>query len=273
MAVAYSPLFAALFFFVSTILRLISYMQFINRSFYNENDLKELNPIYVEQQWQYRRDNYPLIAGANVLNAVAWVLFAIPILQVSWILSRGGQRKMRTHGVIVGFALTGIITELIARFLLFGGRSTAVWVSTTFNLDVWLPPNISDQPDFIGWRALEVTYIIITGLVTFVDSFEWVCLFIILTLIAYSVSSMQNPALNIWWARFGLLVAFLCLFDLVGAVILLYDEHTYTRFAVGISAINMGIFLPSWLTILAFQLPKALPNYVPARDTELTRLH
>jgi hypothetical protein len=204
MAVAYSPLFAALFFFVSTILRLISYMQFINRSFYNENDLKELNPIYVEQQWQYRRDNYPLIAGANVLNAVAWVLFAIPILQVSWILSRGGQRKMRTHGVIVGFALTGIITELIARFLLFGGRSTAVWVSTTFNLNVWLPPNISDQPDFIGWRALEVTYIIITGLVTFVDSFEWVCLFIILTLIAYSVSSMQNPALNIWWARFGL---------------------------------------------------------------------
>jgi hypothetical protein len=103
--------------------------------------------------------------------------------------------------------------------------------------------------------------------VTFVDSFGTgtVCS-VVSALIAYSVSSMQNKALNIWWARFGLLVAFLCLFDLVGAVILLYDEHTYTRFAVGISAINMGIFLPSWLIILAFQLPKALPNYVPARD-------
>jgi hypothetical protein len=65
-------------------------------------------------------------------------------------------RKIRTHGVIVGFALTGIITELTSRFLL-GGRSTSVWVSTTFNLNVWLPPNVYDGLDKIGWRALEVT--------------------------------------------------------------------------------------------------------------------
>mmetsp|Transcript_2941 Transcript_2941/g.4780 ORF Transcript_2941/g.4780 Transcript_2941/m.4780 type:complete len:275 (-) Transcript_2941:81-905(-) len=270
MAVAWSPLFAALFFVASNILRFILYIGQINRDFYIESLLKELDPEYLKLEWLYRDSMNSMRASANILNAIAWVLFSIPMIQVAWVLSRGGQRKMRTHGAIVGFTLAGIITELTARLLLFGSNSAAHWVAHTFNLDYWiLPAGIYDGPDGIGWRALEVTHIILRGLTTYVDAFEWVCLFAILVLIMHSVDSMQNRVLNIWWARFGLLVAFLCLFDLASAVLLFFDLHTYTRFAVGISIINTLIFLPAWLIILAFTLPGALPQYVPARDREM----
>lgn len=272
MQVAYSPLLAALFFFVSSILRFIVYIQYINRTHYNEGLRLELDPTHIEKEWQHRIDTEGLVNSAHILNAIAWVFFAIPIMQVAWILSRGGRRKVRTHGAIVGFALTGIICEVISRFLVFGSKSAALWLASSFNLDKWLPAGMYDGNDKIGWRALEVTYIIMHGLTTYVDSFEWVCLFSILVLILYSVGSMNNPVLSIWWARFGLLVAFLCLFDLASSIILIFDRHTYTKFAVGISIINMLLFLPAWLTMLAFQLPKALPNYVPARDTEPTRV-
>lgn len=268
MALAYSPIFAAIFFFVGTVMRLVAFVRYVNRSHFDAYARQDLRPSHIEKEWQYRRDEAALVATYNVLNTMAWVLFAIPMLQVAWVLSRGGQRKVRTHGAMVGFALTGIITELIARLLSFGGKSSALWVSSTFNLDVWLPEGIYNEADKIGWRALEVTYLITHGLTTFIDGFEWVCLSVILVLIAYSVASMQDRVFSVWWSRFGLLIAFLCVFDLLGAIILLYDQHVYTLFAVCISAINMLIFLPVWLTMLAIQLPKTLPTYVPARDME-----
>ena len=270
MTLNYSPIIAAVFFFFGTVLRLVAFVRYVHRSHFDAHERQDLRPSHIEKEWQYRLDESGLVASYHLLNAMAWVLFAIPVLQVAWVLSRGGQRKVRTHGAIVGFALTGIITELISRFLVFGLKSSALWISSTFNLDTWLPAGLDDGADKIGWRALEVTYLITTGLTTFVDAFEWVCLSVILVLIAYSVASMQNPVLSIWWSRFGLLIAFLCVFDLAGAIVLLYDQHVYTLFAVGISAINMLLFLPIWLTMLAIQLPKALPTYIPAQDMEQT---
>jgi hypothetical protein len=268
MALAYSPIIAAIFFVVGTLMRLVAFVRYINRKHFDAYERQDLRPSHIEKEWQYRRDESGLVATYNCLNAMAWVILAIPMLQVAWALSRGGQRKVRTHGAIVGFALTGIITELISRLLSFGGKSSALWISSSFNLDVWLPQGTYVESDKIGWRALEVTYLIANGMTTFIDAFEWVCLSVILVLIAYSVGSMQDRVFNVWWSRFGLLIAFLCVFDLVGAIVLLYDQHTYTLFAVSISVINMLIFLPVWLTMLAIQLPKALPTYVPARDME-----
>jgi hypothetical protein len=265
MAIAWSPLFAALFFVASNILRFITYIEHINRDFYDETMRKELDPEYLQLEWEHRRKMHPMYAASNVLNAFAWMLFAIPMIQVAWVLSRGGQRKMRTNGAIVGFTLAGISTELVSRFLVFGSMSSSLWASKTFNLNYWLQNDTYDGEDGIGWRSLEVSHIVLHGLTTYVDAFEWVCLFFILALIMHSVGSMQNPVLNIWWARFGLLVALLCIFDLASAVLLFFDQHTYTRFALGISIINTLIFLPAWLTILAFTLPGALPQYVPAR--------
>ena len=268
MTIAYSPLFAATFFVLGTVLRLVSAIRYINRSHYNEYERQDLNPSHIQKEWQHRRDESTLVASYHFLNAMAWVFFAIPMLQVAWALSCGGQRKIRTHSAIVGFSLTGIITELISRFLVFGSKSSALWVSSTFNLNTWLPDGIYSSADKIGWRALEVSYLITSGLTTFVDAFEWVCLPVVLVLIAYSVASMQNQVFSVWWSRFGLLIALLCVFDLAGAIVLLRDQHAYTRFAVAISSINMLIFLPIWLTMLAIQLPKALPTYVPARDMD-----
>lgn len=268
MAIAYSPIFAAIFFFFGSLLRIVSFVRYINRSHFDADERQDLSPSHIQKEWQHRRDESLLVSSYHLLNTMAWVLFAIPMFQVAWALSRGGQRKVRTHSAIVGFSLAGIITEVVSRLLGFGGRSSALWISSTFNLDVWLPDGVYFEADKIGWRALEVTYLIISGLTTFVDAFEWVCLSVILVLIAYSVATMQDRAFSVWWSRFGLLIAFLCVFDLVCGIVLLYDQHSYTRFAVGISAINMLIFLPLWLSMLAIQLPKALPTYVPARDMD-----
>lgn len=269
MAIAWSPLFAALFFVASNILRFITYIGHINRDFYQESMKGKLDPDYLKLEWEHRERMQPMHSGASILNAFAWVLFAIPMIQVAWALSRGGQRKVRTHGAIVAFSLAGIVTEVIARFLVYGSMTSSLWIQNTFNLDYWLIKNSFEGEDGVGWRTLEVTHVITRGLTTYIDAFEFFCLFMILALIMHSVGSMQNRVLNIWWARFGLLVAFLCIFDLASTVIIFFDRHTYTRFAVGISIINTLLFLPAWLVILAFNLPGALPQYVPARDREI----
>lgn len=269
MPIAWSPIFAAVFFFTASVLRLINYILHLNRSHYDDQAQRELDPDYIKQEWKMREDNNALNSSANVLNAIAWVLFAIPVMQVSWVLSRGGVRKPRVHGAMVGFTLAGVVTELVARFLLFGAKSSSLWLAKTFNLNTWLPESLNyAERDDIGWRALEVNYRVIRGLITYVDAFEWVSLFIVLCLISYSVGSMQNRVLNIWWARFGLLVAFLCLFDLAAALLLLFDRQDYMKFAVGIGVINMLLFLPAYLIILAYTLPNALPHYQPTTTAE-----
>jgi hypothetical protein len=271
MTIAYSPVIAAALFVLTTILRLTWYGMHISREESERVARRDLNPEQIRREWQFRQNLRLLVGSSNLINAAAWLLFAIPIMQMAWVLSRRGKRKVTLHCTIVFFALAGIITEVISRCLVFGRTSSAIWISSTFNMDIWLPDGVSNVPDDMGWKALEVTYTVFHGLLSFIDSFEWFCLFIILVCTAHSVVSMQDRVFNIWWARFGLLVALLSIFDLAAGIVLFNDDHHFIRAAMGVSAVNMIFFLPTWLIMLAIQLPKALPNYDPGLDFELTQ--
>jgi hypothetical protein len=102
-----------------------------------------------------------------------------------------------------------------------------------------------------------------TGMIIWVDAFEWLALFGILTLIYYSVGTQlpSKRSFGIWWSRFGLFMAFLCFITFAADVLRFEEWSTFSKFAIFVSLALMVFFLPIWLTVLAFQLPKARPKY------------
>jgi hypothetical protein len=159
-----SCLLSALCFIVSNSLGIAVLVLDLNRSDFDLEAWKALNPTYIQEEWNHRRYISPLFQTANIFNALAWFFFSVPIIQLAWALSRGGKRKIGVHAAIAAFALAGCFSEVISRLLLFGSWSSSNWISKTFNLDYWIPDEISQgTADRIGWRSLEVTYIITEG--------------------------------------------------------------------------------------------------------------
>jgi hypothetical protein len=159
-----SCLLAALCFLISNSLGIAIVVLDRNRSFFSLEDWKALSPTYLQQEWDHRRSIAPLFQSANIFNAFAWFFLSVPIVQLSWALSRGGKRKIGVHAAIATFALAGCFSELISRLLVFGSWTCANWIATSFNLDYWLPDDLMQgSTDDIGWRALEVTFIITEG--------------------------------------------------------------------------------------------------------------
>ena len=105
-------------------------------------------------------------------------------------------------------------------------------------------------------------------MILWIDAFEWISLFCILILLYYSVGTQakENRTLSIWWARLGLLIAFLTFIDFAADVLRLEDWRVFAQVAVATAVINTILLLPIWLTILAFQLEKALPKYSERDD-------
>ena len=162
--VDYSCLLAALCFIISNSLGIAVVVKDMNRDFFNFEEWKALDPSFLMQEWQHRRSVAPLFQTANIFNAFAWFFLAVPIVQLSWALSRGGKRKIGVHSAIATFALAGCFSELISRLLVFGSWTSSNWISTSFNLSYWLPDGVTQgSADNIGWRALEVTFIITEG--------------------------------------------------------------------------------------------------------------
>lgn len=77
-----------------------------------------MHPEYIEQEWARRADSRGISSSARLLGALAWFSFCIPILNVVWILSVGGKRRVSLHVVIAALALGGSIAELLARLMM-----------------------------------------------------------------------------------------------------------------------------------------------------------
>lgn len=172
--VDYSCLLSALCFVISNSLGISIIVLDKNRSFFSMEDWKALSPDFLVEEWEHRRSIAPLFQSANIFNAFAWFFLAVPIIQLSWALSRGGKRKIGVHAAIATFALAGCFSELISRLLVFGSWTCSNWIATSFNLNYWLPDDLGEgSADMIGWRALEVTFIITEGKST--SRFVFVC--------------------------------------------------------------------------------------------------
>mmetsp|Transcript_36609 Transcript_36609/g.41771 ORF Transcript_36609/g.41771 Transcript_36609/m.41771 type:complete len:280 (+) Transcript_36609:231-1070(+) len=253
-----SCLFSAFCFIVSNALGIAVIVEDKLRPSYSEIALRSLDPEYIQLSWNHRRNIAPLVQCSHVFNCLAWLFLLPPVLQLAWSLSRGGKRKVGIHTAIGGFAIAGCTTEILSRLLLLGGWGAAQWISTDFNLNYWI-----DSGDSLGWKTLEVVYIVMEGLLNWVDAFEWICLFTILILLYFSIGTQmpEQRAMSMGWARLGLMVAFLSFVDFSADLLRLEDWKTFAQFAIFISIVNTCILLPMWLLWLSCTIRNVLPNY------------
>merc|ERR1719270_2056090 len=129
------------------------------------------------------------------------------------------------------------MTEILSRLLLLGGWGTASWIARDFKLETWVA---SGNNDSLGWKVLEVTYLVMQGLLTWVDAFEWICLFNILILLYFSIGTQmpEHRQLSLWWGRLGLLIAFLCFIDFSSDLLRLEDWRFFAKFSIFTAIVN-----------------------------------
>mmetsp|Transcript_49921 Transcript_49921/g.74470 ORF Transcript_49921/g.74470 Transcript_49921/m.74470 type:complete len:287 (-) Transcript_49921:354-1214(-) len=258
-------LFAALFFLISNILDIVIHAKERNKNHFDFETWKDLDPTYLQEEWAFRRELAPLFHSANVFNAFAWFLLSVPIVQFAWIQSQGGKRKVWTHATLTMLAVGGALTELVSRLLIFGAFSTANWISKSFNLDNWSGDSANDG---MGWRALEVTFLVVEGMLTWIDAFEWLALFGVFSLIYYSVGTANDEVrvFSRWWSGLGLLIAFLSFVDFALDVLRWEDWKTFTMIAILVSFANSIVLIPIWLLWFGYSLPKSQPKFNSETD-------
>ena len=121
---------------------------------------------------------------AAMIGVLGWFLLAVPIVQLAWILSKGGKRKLGVHILLASLGVGGAGVESFARMMMVGLSNTSMWLAKDFNLDSW-----DSEGDGTGWRVLEMIHIATRGLILWVDAFEALALFGVTVLLFYSVQT------------------------------------------------------------------------------------
>lgn len=254
-------LLASGLYFSGAIITVIIAVREQQREHYDYATFTSLNPLYIQKDWYFRREQLPLELAAGFLNAISWIVFAAPIAQVAIVLSRGGTRRLATHVSIVVLALAACISECMARLMHLGTANWGIWLSEEYNLNEWVNRNTKDN---IGWRTLEVGNLVNYGLLLWIDAFEFLALFGILILIFASVvgaTADGGPNFGRCWAGFGLFIALFALADFIASVLRFTDWPTFAMLSFFITIINRLVCIPIFLLVLGWQLPSAMVQH------------
>jgi len=230
---------------------------------------RNLDVNYIEDLWQFRRHWKTFEIAAGLINALAWFMFSIPIMQLAWILSLGGKRGLWMHVTIGALAIGSCFTEFIARLFYIGIAGVTEWITKAANLDDW-----GSTGDGMGWRALEICHMITSGMILWVDAFEWLCLFGILTLIYFSsrglmCSTTYRPSfiLGRCWAHLGLFIGLLSMIDFATNILRYEAWRSFMNISMFFSILNRLFLLPVWLLFLGRTLSLA------SNSSEITRMY
>lgn len=249
-------LLAALLFFVANLLQII-YYGLENQLRDESNAASKFDADDIEDLWTWRLDHKPQLLAAGVMNALAWFFFAFPMIQLTWVLSQRGSKSLWLHISVALLVLSGSLTEWISRFMYIGSSMATEMLASQFNLSNWL---FTD--DGIGWKSLELSHLVTSGLISFVDSFEWIALFFIFMLTHVSVRAWRvydTSTFGACWNVLGLFISLLSLCDFVAEILRVVDGSlVYADIAFWYSIVNRLILLPLWLLILGCQLPAAI---------------
>jgi len=224
------------------------------------------DPNRLEEMFDKRSDHRGFENTVSMLSAVSIVALFVPIIQVSWILSRGGKRGIARHITIFVLALAGGVCELLSSLMMSGTRSMASFLSRDFELNDWgLSDNeYSANGDGIGWKVLELSYMMNRGLTTWVNAFEWVCLSGIFTILFFEIvltkrqpSESQNEIMfTAKWAILGLIIGQLGWIEFFSDILRTENWRLFSKVSHVISIINFWMLLPTWLLMLGMKLPK-----------------
>ena len=252
----FTCLLAALLFFTGNLILLVYYVNESNREHFQIELYKDLNPQQIKDEWAWRIEHRAPYLAAGLINGLAWFFISFPLIQLAWILSHRGTRSLWMHIAIGVLALAGSVTEWISRFLYMGSSMATQMLVNKFQLDNW----IGQTNDGIGWRVLEVTHVVVSGLIWFIDAFEWLAIFFIMTLVHVSVRrwrSWDAGSFGACWNAVGLFIALLSLLDFVAEVLRLDGFQTFADIAFWYASVNRLLLIPYWLIVLGRSLPYA----------------
>lgn len=268
--VEWTCVFAALTLWVANILKIIYYAtrHHQNHGSFPWATYTELEPAFLQENWVNRIDREQLFLASGIMNALGWMMLSYPVIQMAWVLSKGGTRNVSLNVVIAMFAVAGGLTELMTNFFWIGVNIKAVQLVELFEADPnsanWIRNDVNDQAE-IGWRVLEVNHIVMRGFVTYADNFEWICLagmFIFTFVSVRSWIAEDKTSFGSRWNTLGLFIGLVCILEFA-AEILRFEEmlrsssKIFAVVSIVYAVINRIIFIPAWIISLGFMLPRA----------------
>jgi len=243
-------------------------LNFIQRVTFNSNSRKNnwysdifTDPSRIEDRFETARSYIALDDAVSVFKAISLFALFVPIFQASWLLSRGFKRRIANHITILVLSLAGGMCELLASLMMIGTRSMVRWISRDFELNDWGVSGVDDE-DGIGLRVLQMSEMMNRGLTTWVDAFEWLCLFGIFLILIVDVfdehKTLKEGAVTFskGWAMLGFAIGALGWFEFLSDVLRIANWRFFTSLARGIAIINLWLLLPIWLLMTGTQLPK-----------------
>lgn len=273
-----SCLLAAILFFTGNTLLLVFYGKEARREHFDLDLYHALDPTYLQEEWKFYEQYRGEWLSAGIINGLAWFFFTFPMVQLSWILSHRGSKSLWMHVAIAILALVGAFTEWISRFLYMGAAMAMRLLINDFNLDNWISANSNDQ---IGWRTLEVTHIVVRGLILYIDSFEWICLFFIMVFVHVSVRQWRvfdSVTFGACWNSLGLFIGLLSILDFVSEILRLDGFQIFGPIAFWYGSVNRLLLIPLWLIWLGIRLPYAIlklnepmDSVIDAQEQSMTR--
>ena len=251
-----SCLLASLFVFLGNALLVAYYAIESNRQHWNQVAYSQLDPDFLIDDWDWRKENRQLEVAGKMITAVSWVIMTAPIMQLSVVSSLGGDRQLWLHVSIVCLSMGAAITEITAQLMHLGTFNAAVWVTKEFKLDNWMTTTTGDS---VGWQSLEVSYRNAVGLTLWVDSVEYLALSFMFIMIFWSIYSMGHmpQSVGMGLAGFAFFIGVLSLADFIAYVVRLKFWSTASLVGRIISVLNRVIFIPLWFLILSCKLPVA----------------
>jgi hypothetical protein len=232
---------------------------------FNKAEYLTLEPDSIEYEWLRRIDSRGLEYAAGFLKGAFWIVFSLPIVQMAWVLSRNGTRSVGCNFGIMIFTLAGSWSKWFTAIFWNGIYISFIQLAKNFNLSNWLNSIDAQQfqledEDGLGWRVLEVNFIVTRGLVLVVNAVEWICLAVIFILTFLSVKEWRKEDVSSFggkWNSMGLFIGVLAAFNFILEVVAFEWSPLVWIFFILYSALIRLILIPLWIIILGFQLPRA----------------
>jgi len=218
----------------------------------------------IEIEWIRLMNLRGLDLSSEFLKGAFWIVFCLPIIEMAWILSRNGTRSLGCNFGIMIFALFGSWSKWFSSIFWNGMYISFIQLAKNFNLQNWLKSvqayNYQIDEDGIGWKVLEVNYIVTKGMVWIVDAVEWICLAVIFTLTFFSVMEWRKEDQSTFgakWNALGLFLGILAIIEFSLVLVGVEGSQVAWLFFSLYSALYRLILIPLWIIILGFQLPQA----------------
>ena len=122
----------------------------------DKEDYKQLLPNYIVDDWLNKADTKSLELASGFLKGIFWILFCLPMIEMAWVLSKGGKRNLAWNFGIMLFTLGGVWTKWFSSIFWNGMYISFHQITTYFNLEDWLNQASKNQynidgEDGIGW--------------------------------------------------------------------------------------------------------------------------